>query len=506
MPAPAASCNQRVGLPRRLRPEYAFTLIELLVVILIIGVLLAIAAPAFLGQQNKAYDSEAKQKLAIAYKQAKILAADNEGSFVSVSAVQSQINAGEPELRSVLTAGTAAPGSIGTTGIVYVVRADTSGNLVLAIRSRSGSVFSLTVTGQNAPLIASLGNASPAAPVRSPYCPTGSPDYCDAVALTSGIMSWWRMGDSGNTLTDVFGNVNLNITSGSGAVIRGVSGAPLAGDATNTAWTKQASNQGYPGNNAPSNYRFVGNAPFSLEFWVNYENVSSYGWMFATSSSNGTAFGILAGYEGVYGSTNGVTQCIRSGTTIQTVNPVNVWLYMVCTYDGSTLRLYKNTVQADSASSTMAIAASQSNNNIDMLNNSSICCPTYPIATMDEVALYNRALSPSEIQAHYQAALGRPFNTGVPALSGSATQGYALTTDTGTWLGNGISYSYRWERCDSNGNGCSTISGETNPAYTLTNSDPGYTIRAIVTAANSYGSSSAATPVSAVVSSGSSGS
>jgi type IV pilus assembly protein PilA len=70
-------------LRRRAEDEKGFTLIELLVVILIIGILAAIAIPAFLNQRTKAYDAATKSNLRTAQTAEETYATDNGGAYTA---------------------------------------------------------------------------------------------------------------------------------------------------------------------------------------------------------------------------------------------------------------------------------------------------------------------------------------------------------------------------------------------------------------------------------------
>ena len=92
-----------------------------------------------------------------------------------------------------------------------------------------------------------------------------------------------------------------------------------------------------------------------------------------------------------------------------------------------------------------------------------------------------------------------PKNTQAPSLSGRAVVGATLTASNGTWTGSGLSFAYRFLRCDKSGGGCYAGGTTTQNTYKLTSADAGNTVRVRVIATNSAGSTSATSAPTAVV-------
>ena len=107
--------------------------------------------------------------------------------------------------------------------------------------------------------------------------------------------------------------------------------------------------------------------------------------------------------------------------------------------------------------------------------------------------------SPTDV---VQASGNAPANTKLPTVSGNPQQGTTLSVNPGTWSGSSpITFDYTWQRCDSNGNNCSTFITHDPRAtsYTLGTADVGKRMRVEVQAKNAYGSSYVYSPVTDVV-------
>jgi len=109
-------------------------------------------------------------------------------------------------------------------------------------------------------------------------------------------------------------------------------------------------------------------------------------------------------------------------------------------------------------------------------------------AEQDGVVTFTATLESGE---GITATIG-PYNTVLPAISGTLSGTNTQTTTSGTWAGDAtITYAYQWQRgnsSDANDPSWANIASATNTTYALTVTDAAKYIRCRVTATNSVGS------------------
>jgi hypothetical protein len=238
--------------------------------------------------------------------------------------------------------------------------------------------------------------------------------------ILSNLSGYWNLDEtSGGSAADSSGNNNLGTLANGPVWTSGRVGNGLSFDGVNDYVSL-----GDPASLRPSNV-------ITLAAWVNFSNTSSNRQIIAKDDSeyplNETFLRINAG---------GAIVCSVGGVRV-TVSPgvaIGQWTHLACTYDGANVRVYVNGSQRGSVPRTGPIPDEVG---VGWLIGART--PASPAIFMsgklDEVRIYNRALSANDIVSLVSFnGTNPPVDTFPPVLSGGSPSGSLPAATTSTTL------------------------------------------------------------------------
>ena len=140
-------------------------------------------------------------------------------------------------------------------------------------------------------------------------------------------------------------------------------------------------------------------ASFTLSAWVNPASASTSFTPVIIKDYKYWLFASAGGYCGDGSPIAGFTEQIHYAVCQPLPLPTNTWTHLAATYNGSTLTLYRNGIAVDTRAVSTTFFPSTGNLQIGSSQD-----PSYFNGLIDEVRVYNRALSDIEIQTIYQDA------------------------------------------------------------------------------------------------------
>lgn len=151
---------------------------------------------------------------------------------------------------------------------------------------------------------------------------------------------------------------------------------------------------------------FLYTTSFSIESWINFASSGDivtkwgaaggqFGYQLALNSSNQTLF-----LRDTYGGS-------RDALLATTVLSPNTWYHLAATYNGTTMNVYVNGTLDGNLTNTLSGGSAST----EALYVGPYFGSTNFTGLVDEVRLYNRALSASEIQIHYQSEFAKLSST-----------------------------------------------------------------------------------------------
>ena len=314
--------------------------------------------------------------------------------------------------------------------------------------------------------------------VSSPFVAATGTEGISADGVTSGLVGYWKLDESTGTVAyDFSGNGNNGTSTNGPTSVSGQVGQALSFNGTNNYVTI--------GN--PSNLQFDTNTPFSVSFWVKAPSAATnVGFVTKTPTINGIGWYVwsFSGYNSLrFSFYNGTTAYVVS--TSQIIND-GTWHFATVTFDGSQNRsgmkaYFDGDLSGTGTNGAMSFSVLNSNPvNIGARNNNG----NFLNGIMDEVRIYNRALSAAEIKTIYTSniytryfyldTVGRDVSDALLSSGGTNDPSTEKATVVYGWLnGPTSSFSMYLTRVRNNGfdqTDWSGGSGQEGPATTTNSS------------------------------------
>lgn len=221
--------------------------------------------------------------------------------------------------------------------------------------------------------------------------------YAAAVLAESSLVSYWRLGETTGTQAGDSKGVNTGTYTG-GFTLNQVS--PVKDGNPSVALNGSS---GYV--NVPHHASLAITGDLTLEAWVFPTDYVNYNQVVAKTSAAGEAASYdlrleIGGGRAQLSLGNGVAVSTLSNSTINP--PTGAWSHVAVTVSGTTVTFFLNGVS--SAGGTNAAARADTGLPLRIGQRGDLNAATYFKGSIDDVAVYNAALSPTRIAAHYAAA------------------------------------------------------------------------------------------------------